>query len=90
MMQRAALAIAEHAAKSKMRVSPAASSFAGEFRRGPQVKRRPLPPGADQVGGEGMQMGLVAGRDLQGRGFHLDEILAPEPGPYGGRDAAPP
>ena len=47
--------------------------LAGEFRRGAQIERLPLAAGPDQLGREGVQMGLVAGRDLQGRGLDLDE-----------------
>ena len=34
---------------------------------------------ADHLGGEGVQMRLVAGRDLQGTGIDLDEILCRQP-----------
>src|SRR5437868_3963085 len=44
---------------------------------------RSVPPrcavGPDRFGREGVQMRLVAGRDLQGRGLHLDDVLALEP-----------
>ena len=86
-MQRAALAIAEHAGEiENARLARRQQFLAGEFRRGAQIERPPLPAGSDQFGGEGMQMGLVAGRDLQGRGLHLDEIARGKPGPQGGGD----
>ena len=89
MMQRAALAVAEHAGEIEdARLAGRQQLLAGEFRRGAQIERLPLAAGSDQLGGEGMQMGLVAGRDLQGGGLDLDEIARGEPGPQSGRDAA--
>jgi hypothetical protein len=40
----------------------------------------------DQLGREGVQVRLVAGRDLQDRGLDLDEIAGREPRPRRGRD----
>ena len=37
--------------------------------RAPAARRRKL-------GGEGVQVGFIAGRDLQDRRFHLDEAVA--------------
>jgi elongation factor P len=36
---------------------------------------------ADHLSGEGVQVGLVARRDLQGRGLDLDEVTGAEPSP---------
>src|SRR5581483_11278149 len=54
--------------------------LAGEFRRGAQIERLLLPRGRVQRGGEGVQMRLVAGRDRQRRGLHLNEIPRRKPG----------
>ena len=88
MMQRAALAVAEGAGEFEdARLARRQELLAGELRRGAQVERLPLAAGPDQLGGEGMQMGLVAGGDLQDRGFHFDEVPSAKPSPHGRRDA---
>ena len=82
MVQSPALAVAEHAREIEdARLARRQQLLAGEFRRGAQVQRGSLAARSDQLGGEGMQMGLVAGRDLQGRGLHLHEIVGGEPSP---------
>ena len=87
-MQRAPLAVAEDAGEiENPRLARRQQFLSCEFRRGTQIKRRPLPARPDQVGGEGVQVGLVAGRDLQGGGFHFDEIAPGKPGPHGGGNA---
>ena len=87
MMQRASFAIAEHARKRKEpRLAGRQQLLGGELRRGPQVERRVGPIQPDGLGGEGMQVGLVARRDLQGRRFDLEEIPVYEPGADGRRD----
>ena len=50
--------------------------LAGELRRGVQIERRARPVRPDRLGREGVQMRLVAGRDLQRRRFDLDEVRA--------------
>ena len=86
MMQRAALAVAEHAREGEQpRLAGREQLLGGEFRRGVQIERRPRAIRRDQLGRERMQMRLVAGRDLQDRGLDLDEIAAPKTTP-----AAPP
>ena len=62
MMQRAALAVAEHPGELEdAALAGGQQLLAGEFRRGAQIKRRDARrPGAASVGGEGVQMGLVA------------------------------
>ncbi len=47
----------------------------GEFRRGMQIGGPGAPVRADHRGGEGVQMRLIARRDLQGRGLDLGEAL---------------
>ena len=77
MMQRPALAVAEHA--GEVEDPPLAGRqqlLAGEFRRGVQISGVRSPSGRHQLGREGMQMGLVAGRDLQDRRLDLDEVRA--------------
>ena len=49
--------------------------LAGKFGRGVQVEPVPAPIIGDEFGGEGADMGLVAGGDLQGGGIDLDEAL---------------
>ena len=41
----------------------------------------------DQRGRESMQVGLVAGRNLQGRGLDFDKTAAGEPGAQAGRNS---
>ena len=48
-----------------------------------------LPVGPDQAGLEGMQMGLVAGRNHQGPAFDLGKALGLETGPQSGLYPAP-
>ena len=75
MMQRAALAVAQHA--RELEDAPFAAGqqlFAGEFRRGRQVAPDAVPRGSDQLGRECMQVRLVAGRSDQCRGLHLYEV----------------
>ncbi len=63
-------------ARLKIRSSPAARSFlSAEFRRGVQEEARASAVGRHKIGREGMQMRLVARRDLECRGLDLDEAL---------------
>ena len=55
--------------------------LAGELRRGVEIEPPRGRHRADQLGGRRRAGGLVAGRDLQGRGLDLDEALGLEPGP---------
>ena len=49
--------------------------LAGELGRGVQIEpARAAPSGPIELGREGVQMRLVAGRDLQDRGLDLDEV----------------
>ena len=90
MVQCPALAITEHASKiENFGLTGGEQFLAGEFRRGPQIERIPLATRPDQVRGEGMQVGLVAGRDLKGCRFDLDETGTGKPGPQGRGHAAP-
>jgi len=74
-MQRPALAVAKHPGKLEDAPLPGRQEFlAGEFRRRAQMERHARAVGGHQLGGEGMEMGLVARRSLQDRGFDLDEI----------------
>ena len=50
----------------------------GEFRRGVEVALEPGAAGRHQLGGEGVEMGLVARRDLQRRGLDLEEAVRVE------------
>ena len=87
-VQGAALAVAEHA--GDIDDAPFAGRkqfFAGELRRGVQIKLRARPVRPKKVGREGVQMRLVAGRDLQRRRFDLDEVARGEKSPHGRQDA---
>ncbi len=86
-MQRAALAVAEHA--GEIEDAPLAGGqqlLAGEFRRGVQVEARAPSVRTDYIGREGMQVRLVAGRNLQDPGVHLGEVPGREECPQGGHD----
>ena len=87
-VQRAALAVAEHLCElDEAALAGRQKLLAGEFRRGAQIKRR---AGAAVRGGkrrgEGMQMGLVSGRNLQDAGLDFDEIAGGKPCPQPGHD----
>ena len=89
-MQRAALAVAEHAGEFENAcLAGRQQLLAGKFRRGPQVKRTLLVARPDQVGGKGMQMCLVAGRNLQRCRLHLEEIASGKPCPHSGGNPPP-
>ncbi len=81
-MQIAALTVAEHTRElENLRLAGREQFLAGEFRRGPQIARRARAVGARQLGARRMQMGLVAGRDLQDAGLDLGKSLLIEKGP---------
>ena len=81
-MQIAALAIAEHPGEFENPVLARRQQLlTGEFRRGAQIARQPLAAGSGEFGPRGVEMGLVAGRDLENRGLDLDKTLLLEPGP---------
>src|SRR5262249_47277217 len=63
--------------------------LAGEFRRGSQVTGGAAAVRTGDFGPGGVQMGLIARRDLQDSGFDLDKALCREPGPDVGRNRAP-
>ncbi len=52
------------------------------------MQRTPRTVRRHRLGGKGVQVCLVAGRDLQGRGLHLDKIALGEPAAHGRRNAA--
>ena len=80
-MQGPALAVAEDAGKiDDPLLAGRQQLLQREFRRGVQIAGRPGAVRADHFGGKSVQMGLVAGRDLQDRRLGLDEALAGEPG----------
>ena len=59
----------------------------GEFRRGVEIAPFGRAVRLDQLGGEGVEMGLVAGRDGKRRAIDLEEVTLGEPGADGGDDA---
>ena len=88
MMQRAALAVAERLGEfDDAALAGCEQLLAGELRRGAQIKPCRGAVGRFEHGGEGVQVSLVARRDLQGRGLDLDEIMRGKPGAQGGHDA---
>jgi hypothetical protein len=60
--------------------------LAGEFRRGVEVERHPAAVGLKRLRGKGVEVRLVAGRDLEGGRFDLDEVPVEEEAPQGRRD----
>ena len=89
-MECAALTVAEHFCEfDDAPLAGGEQLLAGEFRRGAQVKRRPCAVRRHQRRGEGVQMHLVAGRDLERAGLDLDEILSRKPGAQRADDPAP-
>jgi hypothetical protein len=89
-VQRPALAVAMDLGEGEdALLSGRQQLLAGEFGRGVEVEWPPLPVRTGQLGGEGMQVRLVAGRHLQGRRLHLDEAPRLEPAADRPLDAAP-
>ena len=85
MMQRPALAVSiDRAQAEDALLAGSKQLLAGEFRRGVEVELTARPVGTDRLGGKSRQMSFVAGRDLQGSGFDLDEIAVGEPTAHGG------
>ena len=75
MVQRAALAVAKHFGEFEdARLARSQELLAGEFRRRPQIELPPRGIGFHQFGREGVQMGFVAGRNLQDGGLDLGEV----------------
>ncbi len=88
-MQIAALAVAKHPRKLENLLLAGGQQFlGGEFRRRPQIPRGARPVGVDKFGARRMQMGLVAGGNLQNSGFDLGKTLLVEPCPDGPGDGA--
>lgn len=79
MMQRPALAIAiDMGETGDALLAGGQQLLAGKFRRGMQIERRRLAIRRQRLGGESMQMRLVARRHLQRRRVDLDEVVARE------------
>ena len=80
-MQRAALTVAKHPRqRENLALARRKKLFHREFRRGMQVKRLALAAGAQHFDGKSMQVGLIAGRDLQRRRLDFDKALRGEVG----------
>ena len=91
MVQRAALAVAERAGElDDPALARRQELLAGEFGRGAQIAPLARARGRDELGGEGMEMGLVARRRHQRRGLDLDEIPRREELPQRRRNAHAP
>src|SRR5262245_3088671 len=88
MMQGAALAIAEHLGKGEDALLPGCQQLlARELGRSVKVKALARAVGGNQLGGEGEEVALVAGRHLERAGFHFHEALGLKPGPERGPNA---
>ena len=88
MMQRPALAVAEHLGEGEdPRLARGEQLLAGELRRGVQMALRPFAARPDQIGRKGMQMGLVAGRHLQRGRLDLQKAAPAKPLPQRRHDA---
>ena len=84
------LAIAEDPGEGEdARLAGGEQFLHGEFRRGVEIPLEPSAAGRDQLGREGMQMGLVSGRDLQRRRLDLDEASGVEPAAERRHDPVP-
>src|SRR5262245_6773587 len=89
MMQRAALAIAEHRREGKNPLLAGRQQLlAREFGGGGEIKGVPGPVRIDQGGAEGVQVGLVTRRNLQNAGVDFQEALIAEPAAERGHDAS--
>ena len=76
-MQRAALAVAERAGKLDNAILPGREKLlAGKLGRGAQVTLLPSPRRCSLLGGEGVNMGLVAGRDHQHGGLDFNKAAS--------------
>ena len=81
-MQIAAFPVAKHPRKlENLLLSGGQQFLAGKFRRRPQVARGAGTVGACKFGARRMQVGLIAGGDLQDSGLDLDKALLLEPCP---------
>ena len=79
MVQRRALAVAEHMSEGENPLLARRQQLlAGEFRRGMQIKPAFVAPRPDQIHAEGRNMRLIAARDLQRGRLHLDKSLMGE------------
>jgi hypothetical protein len=90
MVQRAALAVAPHMTQAGDPLLAGSQQLLHrEFGRGVKVASRSHAVVTDHRRGEGVEMGLVAGRALQTRRVDEDEILLCEVGAQGGLDPVP-
>jgi hypothetical protein len=88
-MQIAAFPVAKHPRKLENFLLSGGQQFlAGEFRRRPQVPCRAPAVDAGKFRAGRMQMGLIAGGDLQNSGLDLDKALLVEPCPDRPRNGA--
>jgi hypothetical protein len=81
-MQVAALAVAKYPCELEdSGLAGCQQLLAGEFGRCPQITCGAGAILPHDLGPRGVQMGLVAGGDLENGGFHLDEALFGEKAP---------
>ena len=83
-MGRARLAIAKNAGEIEdSRFAGRQKLLAGKFGRGVKIPPVRFAGHVDEIGGEGVKMGLVAGRNLQDASLDLDEAEGLETAPQG-------
>src|SRR5947209_13490942 len=81
-MEPSPLAIAINAGKIEDAILTGCQKLlAGELGRGVEIKLDPAAVGPHDIGGHGMKMRLISGRDLQRTAFDLGEALLFEPCP---------
>ena len=87
MVQGPALTVPPHLGQGEDRtLARGQQALAGELRRGVQIHRPPLARRGQRLRREGVQMSLVARRDLQGGSLNLGEVPRLEPPTDGPRD----
>ena len=87
-MQRAALAVAKDPRqRENLGLARRKKLFHRKFWRRMQVKRLAFAARAAHFGGKSMQVGLIAGRDLQRRRLDFDKALRGEVGAYASESA---
>ena len=87
-MQRAPLAVAEHAGEfDDAALAGGQQLLAGKLGRGAKIKWRLRPVRRLKRRSKGVQVGFIAGRHLERPGLDLDEIVGGKPGAQCGGDA---
>src|SRR5262249_42870324 len=88
-MQGPALTVAEHLGKREDALLPRRQQLLqGKLWRGMEIEASARAVRVDQLGGEGEEMELIAGRHLQGAGLDLYKAFCLKPRPERGPDAS--